>query len=399
MDGFIEEMRDIDLDIQALIARKEAIKQKAIEHRDSITDEEQAQLRSEKTEIETKLKVLEQCKKDLQERANQKEKGENGTMDNAMLHFKEGMERADVLNTLEYRSAFFKTMQGKELTTEEKRSMTSAAESGGAAIPTQTMNMIIGQIQESPTVLNLITVLNIPELISLPIENLVNDAAWISETGDSTPSEDKLGSLTLSAYKLIKTVKISAKLKEMAIDAFEAWIVGAITKKMTAACQKAVFDGTGVEQPTGLNTITWNDTNSVSATGAPTYDNLVDTEALVGEDYISNAVWVMNRKTKAMVMKLKDDQKRPIFERAVEDGFVGYLLGYPVRLNKHVKNGEAFLGDWKAAYVMNFAKAIEYAVSKEAGFMSGSTIYRGLALVDGKPTKIEGAMAKLIVTE
>lgn len=398
MDAQIEELRNIDLDVEALNARKAAIKQKAIEHRDSLSDAEQEKLRAEKIEIESKLASLEQRKKDLLLQANQNNKGENNTMDNALLHFKEGMERADVFSTVEYRSAYFKTMQGRDLTAEEKRAMTSAAESGGAAIPTKTMNMILGQIKESPTVLNLITVLNIPELVSLPVENLVNDATWTAEGADSTPSDDKLGTISLSAHQLIKTIKVSAKLKAMSIDAFEEWIVNSLTKKMTAACKKAIFDGTGINQPTGLNTISWGADNSVSTT-AVTYDNLVDVESKVGEDYTPNAVWVMNRKTKAIVMKLKDDQKRPLFERAVEDGFAGTLLGYPVRLDKNVKDGEAFLGDWAAAYVMNFAKAIEYSSSQEAGFMSGSTIYRSLALVDGKPTKIEGAMAKLVISE
>ncbi len=397
MDERVAELRDIDLNIQELNARKEAVKKKALEHRDSIEDEEQARLRAERAEIEGKLAELEQRKKDLQRQAKE-EKGENRTMDNALLHYKDGMERADVLATVEYRTAFFKKMQGKDLTAEETRSITSAAESGGAAIPTKTMNMIIGQITENATVLNLITVLNIPELISLPIENLVNDAEWVAEDADSTLSADKLDSISLNAYKLIKTVKITAKLKEMAIDAFEEWIVKTLTRKMIAACRKAVFDGTGVNQPTGLNTLTWNEKNSVS-TAAVSYDNVVDVEALVDEDYVINAVWVMNRKTKAKIAKLKDENKRPLFERAVEDGFVGTFLGYPVRLEKHVKDGEAFFGDWKAAYVMNFAKQIEYASSKEAGFMSGSTIYRGLALVDGKPSKIAGAMAKLVISE
>lgn len=398
MDEQIEELRNIDLDVEALNARKAAIKQKAIEHRDSLSDVEQEKLRAEKIEIESKLVSLEQRKKDLLAQANQNNKGENNTMDNALLHYKDGMERAEVFSTAEYRSAYFKTMQGRDLTVEEKRAITSAAESGGAAIPTKTMNMILGQIKESPTVLNLITVLNIPELTSLPVENLVNDATWTAEGADSTPSDDKLGTISLSAHQLIKTIKVSAKLKAMAIDAFEEWIVNSLTKKMTAACKKAVFDGTGINQPTGLNTISWGESNSVSTT-AVTYDNLVDVESKVGEDFTPNAVWVMNRKTKAMVMKLKDDQKRPVFERAVEDGFVGMLLGYPVRLDKNVKDGESFFGDWAAAYVMNFAKAIEYSSSQEAGFMSGSTIYRSLALVDGKPTKIEGAMAKLIISE
>ena len=45
---------------------------------------------------------------------------------------------------------------------------------------------------------------------------------------------------------------------------------------------------------------------------------------------------------------------------------------------------------------MNLAQDIEFSRSKEAGFMSGSDVYRGLAHADGKPTGIAGAMAKLV---
>ncbi len=103
----------------------------------------------------------------------------------------------------------------------------------------------------------------------------------------------------------------------------------------------------------------------------------------------------MNRKTKAIIAKLKDEQKRPLFERAVENGFVGILLGYPVRLDKNVSDGEAYFGDWESAYVMNFSKNVTIDSSDQAGFMSASTVYRGYALVDGKPTDVEGAMVKI----
>nr|DAX95793.1 MAG TPA: major capsid protein [Caudoviricetes sp.] len=397
MDKYIEELRDLNLDLEGLKARKEAIKKKALEHRDKIIDEkEQEAFRSEKEQIENEIKEIEKRKAALIARGQNNNQGDTN-MDNNILHFKEGMERSDILSTAEYRSAFFKSLQGRSLTEDEKRSITSATASGGAAIPTQTMNTIIGQLSETPTVLNLITLYNIPELISLPKENLVNDASWIAEDTDSTPSDDTLTNITLSAYKLIKTVKVTAKLKEMAIDAFESWVINSITRKMRAACDKAVIGGTGANQPKGLNSVTWDEENSVTvaASGSLSYDDLVDAEALVGEDYIGNAVWVMNRKTKSQIMKLKDDQKRPLFERAIEDGFVGYLLGYPVRLDKNVADNEIYFGDWKAAYVMNFAKNIEFASSQEAGFMSGATIYRGLALVDGKPTEVPGAMVKV----
>ena len=45
---------------------------------------------------------------------------------------------------------------------------------------------------------------------------------------------------------------------------------------------------------------------------------------------------------------------------------------------------------------MNFAQPIEIASSEEAGFMSGSVVYRGMALAGGKPTGVSGALVKLV---
>lgn len=393
MNTFIEELRDVNSELKELRARKEAIKKKALEHRSTIPSAEQQQYRAEMQKIKEQIAQKETRIEELRALTENFKEGENN-MNNEMLHFKEGMERADVFATAEYRSAYFKKMQGKNLSDMEKRAITSAESSGGAAIPTRTMNIILGQLKESNGLLSLITLTNIPELISYPVENVVNEASWVSEGTKSTPSDDSLKAVTLSAYSLIKTIEVTAKLQKMSVDAFEEWVVSAITRKMRSALSKSIISGSGSGQPTGLNSVTWDTSNSVS-TAAITYDNLVDVEALVGEDFIVNAVWVMNRKTKAQVQKLKDDQKRPLFDRAVEDGFVGYLLGYPVKLDSNVADGEAYFGDWKSAYVMNLSQDVEYTKSGEAGFMSGSTIYRGLALADGKPTGVKGAMAKL----
>lgn len=401
MDPIIEMLRNENAEIEKLTARREEIKRKLEEHRSgNITEEEFKRLSDERSEIEKELSLRSKRREELTSAAekNKNQEERRGIMNDTVLHFKEGMERTEILATAEYRSAYFKQLQGKELGEEEKRAMTSASSSAGAAIPTQTMNMIIGQIKESTSLLGLITVTNIEGLTSFPVENVVNDAAWTAEGSDSTPSNDSLKPLVLAAYTLIKTIKITAQVKRMAVDAFELWIVEALVRKLRAACDKAVISGTGSNQPTGLDAQTWNTENSVTvASGSTvTYDNIVDLEALVGEGFIPNAVWVFNRKMKATVLKLKDDQKRPIFERAVEDGFVGTLLGYPVRLDANVKDGEMYFGDWKSGYVMNFAQPITIESSAEAGFMSGSTVYRGMALVDGKPTGVKNALVKLV---
>ena len=401
MEPIIEMLRDENNVIEQLTQRREEIKRKLEEHRSgNISQDELEKLSEERKNIEQEL-ALRTKHRDALSAAAEKNKtngGERGIMNNDLLHYSEGMAREEVWSTEEYRSAFFKRLQGKNPNEVEQRAMTSASTSAGAAIPTQTMNMIIGQLRESATLLNLITLTDIPSLTSFPVENVVNDASWVAEGTDSTSSSDTLKAVSLAAYTLIKTIKITAQVKRMAIDAFETWLVDALVRKLRAACDKAVISGTGSNQPTGLDTQTWDTTNSITVAKAATvtYDNLVDLEALVGEGFITNAVWVFNRKMKATLLKLKDDQKRPLFERAIEDGFVGYLLGYPVRLDQNVKDGEAYFGDWKAGYIMNFSQPIEIESSEAAGFMSGSVVYRGMALADGKPTGVKGAIVKLV---
>lgn len=74
--------------------------------------------------------------------------------------------------------------------------------------------------------------------------------------------------------------------------------------------------------------------------------------------YTANAVWVMNNTTLGQVMNIVDSQSRPIF-LAFNDGgtsgFVGTLLGYPVKINPYqpsVGVGNVYIqfGDFSEGY-------------------------------------------------
>ena len=80
MDKYIEELRDLNLDLEGLKARKEAIKKKALEHRDSLTSEEQQAFRSEKEDIEKKIKEIEERKAALAELRKNNYQGESSIM-------------------------------------------------------------------------------------------------------------------------------------------------------------------------------------------------------------------------------------------------------------------------------------------------------------------------------
>ncbi|MBO4567179.1 MAG: phage major capsid protein, partial [Bacteroidales bacterium] len=70
----------------------------------------------------------------------------------------------------------------------------------------------------------------------------------------ATDSTDAITSISLGAYKLIKTVEITADVDAMSIDAFETWLVNRLVNKIEKAIDYAVLNGTGsgANQATGI---------------------------------------------------------------------------------------------------------------------------------------------------
>ena len=150
--------------------------------------------------------------------------------------------RTFALNTPEYRNAYLKKLQGKDLDAEERAAMTASA-----AIPTETMNMIVGKLDVVPLIAA-VDVMNIPGNVSFPVEGTVNSASWVAMGTASTDSADALSSISLAAYKLIKTVTITADIKAMAVPAFESWLTDRLANKIQFAVDAAILVGTGTNQ-------------------------------------------------------------------------------------------------------------------------------------------------------
>lgn len=297
-----------------------------------------------------------------------------------------------ILDTPEYRSAYLKRLQGKELNEVEKRALTTAANSAGAAVPTTTLNRIIDKLRQTSALFPRITVSYVPGNLSIVVANAKNAAAWKAEGGDGTPADDTVVNVQLAGYELIKLVEISAAAEAMTIDAFEAYIASEIGRQLAIAIENAILNGDGIGEPTGiLSGITWDATNSTTWAAASTigYDNLVDGLALLPTLYHNNAVFVMNRKMLfGGIRKIKTDDKQPIFTYNPQDAARNSILGYPVIVDDYMPDDTILLGDF-SYYYMNFAKSPEISVSREAAFKSGKITYRGLAVADGKPALAE----------
>ena len=285
--------------------------------------------------------------------------------------------------TPEYRVAFFKKLQGKELT-----DMENTAVSASSVIPTTTLNKIVEKLEQTSVLYRYITVLNIPNNVNIPTEDATADASWIGMSSASTDSADSTSYVGLAAYKLIKTVEIDADVQAMSIDAFESYVINKLVKKMSRAIENAILNGTNVNQPKGIlletfstasNLVTLTSTENIS------WDKTVDFISMLGSEYAQNAVMIMNRKTLYQGFgKVKASTSGvPLFLNNATDGFAGKIIGYPVIPDDLLADDEVLLGDL-SAYNWNWAKPIEIGSDSSVGYRKGSTVYRAMALADGE---------------
>ena len=290
----------------------------------------------------------------------------------------------NVIETVEYRSAFLKNLQGKKLEDVEKRALTTAETSVGAVIPTSTLNKIIEKLEQDGIIYPYVTSLNIPSNVKIPVEGDTAEVEWVSEGTEATDADDTLTSVSLGAYELIKTIEITAHVEAMSLDCFEAFVVTMLARKVRKAIDYSIIQGDGENQGEGILTACTALSTDDTSWG---YDDIITLKRAIKSGYYQNARFIMNTATLAEIEKIKDSNKRPIF-KAESDNNVPTLSGKPVLVYDNMPDDTIIFGDLDY-YYFNIVKAFEIAKDTSVGFKSGKTCYRALALCDGKPALTE----------
>jgi HK97 family phage major capsid protein len=280
----------------------------------------------------------------------------------------------------EYRAAWLADLQGRQLTAEQR-----AAVSASGTIPTQTMNRIISALERSP-LLSAVSLTYIPGNVSYPVEGTVNAANWVAMGTAATDGADTITTVTLGAYKLIKTVEISADVAAMSIDAFEDWLVERLSNKLMLAADAGICTGTGSNQATGILK-----SGEITQTGTytktkMTYADLMSIIATIPTQYLPNASFLMPRALfYGKVLGLTDTTGNRVVVADAQAPAKFNILGYPVIVDDNVTAGTIIFGDLRQGYAFNFGAGPEVKRDDSVGFRTGSSVYRAMALCDGKP--------------
>ncbi len=305
-----------------------------------------------------------------------------------------------------YRSAWLKTLQGKALSEDEKRvyeqrAYSTAANSALPIIPETTANQIIRKMYEVAPILEKCKIFHVPGNFKFAVEGTNTDAALHTENGAITAANDNLTPVSLTGYEIVKLVKASRASSEMALSAFEAYIVEVIAESVARKIENYIFTGTGNNQPGGVKTAgkgasgayTDNtDQITVAKTASLTEDNVVALYGMLASGYERNAVWCMNKATFfADFFPLMNKSKNNLIEFA--NGKY-YIMGAEVYFTGSLAAHEAYYGDFQ--YIIgNYSQDITVVRSEHSGLATNSIDYLGACVFDSKPVAGLGAFVHL----
>lgn len=365
-----------------------------LESSDDMTDEEISELEEKAAKLEAEKRSLITKAEKRKETLEKIKRNSTGYDVETAEEGKEerNMNEENIRSSKEYRSAFLKRLQRKDLTEAEERALTTASSSVGAAIPTITQNLIIEKVFQVAPLLNEITLLRVDGNVTFAVESTVNDATLHTEGATITESGDVLIPVSLGQYEVNKYITISKSVSKMSIDAFETWITNMLGKMIAKAITNLIINGTGSSQTKGIDkAATWGDTNSVTVgkTASLSEANVLTLVGLLNGGYDANAKWLMSKKTLINDFRpLQDKSKNDIF---VKENGTYYIEGYPVLLDERVAEHDAFLGDL-TMYVGNLGE--EVTVDQDKKLSSNSFEFLGSAMFDGKPA-VSDAFVKL----
>ena len=340
-------------------------------------------------ELEERAGEIEAIRDELQARANAAAKAEEerqkiaeSNLNPVIKEFKmedKKMENRFAIDTPEFREAFLKNLQGKELTAEERAAVTATA-----AIPRVTMNQIVDKLELNPLIAA-VDLTQIPGYVTYPAATSVAEAAWVEMGTAANDSADTLAAVTLGAYKLIKTVEITADVEAMSIDAFETWLVARLVNKIEKALDSAILNGNGSasNMATGIITTKSEEDGTFSRAGI-TWKQLTGIMGSLKPEYHANASFVMSPTLFfGKVLGMVDSQNNRVVVNDPQEPRKYNILGFPAIIDGNCGSEELLFGDLKA-YKLNLAKGIEVKKSEEAAFRTGSAVYRAMTLADGK---------------
>lgn len=218
------------------------------------------------------------------------------------------------------------------------------------------------------------------------------DAAWYTEGTPTEEEQNSFGELILGGHELAKNVKVSWKLEAMAVSEFLPYIQNELGERFGVALGTAVAQGSGVNQPLGIETALLAESNTPqvvsydpdnATTPVPlSYGIITSAVGKIHSSYLNGAaIYANNATIWSELANLLDEQGRPLFIPDVTSGGVGRMFGMVVKPDAGLSNGSILVGNANRGYVFNTNEAMRMA--SQFDVVNRTTIYSAYGVYDG----------------
>ncbi len=305
--------------------------------------EERALTEEESTEFDDLEKKIQNIDKtvEAEERARKldmtEKKGEEKTEEQRA----EDTEKADM-------KAFANYIRG--IVSEERADNLVTAENG-AVVPTSIANKIIKKVYDVCPVYQLADRYPVKGTLSIPYyeEDASNaiTVAYASESTALTANSGKFKSISLTGFLAGALCKVPKTLVNNSDFAVTEFVINRMAESIARWIEKEMLIGTS-SKITGLS----NATQEVvaTATTAITADELIDLQEQIPDIYQPGSVFIMNKKTRTAIRKLKDNDGNYILNKDATSRWGYTLFGSDVYVSD---NMPAMAADAKAVYYAN----------------------------------------------
>ena len=305
-------------------------------------------------------------------------------------------EGARMYASREYAVAFATAMMGKPLTDRQKEVIgivneyTHTSTTHGVVIPQTVSTAMWDKIEQAHPYYADVTKTFVKGGVTILLDGEESEATFYDEATPTADGTQGVDSLVLNAYDLARNVKISWKLKEMAIDDFLAYIESRMAKKIGDALGYAVIHGAGTDEnePTGVVTALEAETGTPQVltytAGSLDFATVTAGRGKIAVDAQGAAIYANNATIWNELSKVEYGDGKPAMvpDPAVPGAY--RMLGLTVKEEAGLRDGEVLISSAATGYHMNINR--DLSLLSQDDVVKRQTIYAGYALVDGGVT-------------
>lgn len=299
-------------------------------------------------------------------------------------------EKIEAVASPEYRNAFLKKLQGRDLTQQE-----NALTGGSSAVPTETMDMIVKKLTDMVPLLNEIQLFRMPGNINIMVNTVLPGATLEAAGGAVTESNATLVEISLGGYNMNAFISIGADLSAMSIPSFEAWLTEELARSIAYKIEYYIINGDGNSAPKGIEhyVTTWDVSDGNAVDWASTALGVGDLDKAIGlipAAYDSESKFLMSKKTFFnSVVNLTDTNNYPVVQR---EGNKFYVRGFEVVFSDQVALNDIFFGSLKRGMAGNLG--VDIQVEKQRNLRYNAYDFLGWGVFDCKPAQT-GCIVKI----